>query len=459
MPQNVRPVIYALGRLLTRQYSPTPTGIDRLDLRYAHWLLSEKQRGRTVIFVRQVRNVMCRINDTMAETVIRELWQRWVENRPVPLMRIRRQAEGHLFWLINRLRNFTGAYIDPTITDALSLPASPGQRPPVYLNAAHIGAQFEAVHQLLRETTGAELFFYLHDIIPIDYPEYFSNLQGDVIHQGRVRVMARHSTTLLVNSAHTAQRFSDYCRQQELPTPQQAILKIGVEDHIIEAAAQPLQPLPQQIAEKLNGAPFFICVGTIEPRKNHLLLLHLWRSLSDAREACGKVCPKLVIIGRRGWENENIIDLLDRSHQIRKHVIELNGLSDPEMITLIRHARALLMPSFEEGWGIPLAEALTLKTPALCSDIPALRECGQNYPTYLDPLDGLGWRTAIEALTDTQHSGKNDYQPDRWEHHLQQLARVIGCNASEPIPAAIPAEALAEKAVVGKVIAEKVAAE
>tara|TARA_R110001583_G_scaffold39556_2_gene126520 strand:- start:10705 stop:11997 length:1293 start_codon:yes stop_codon:yes gene_type:complete len=416
-----RPIIYALGRLFTRQFSPTPTGIDRLDLRYAHWLLQQKKAGRSVFYVRQVCNVMRLVSDAEAERLIGELWQKWVENNPKSINTLLRKIEGELFWFRNRILSMLKPAVDAKLIRVLN-----GLAKPIYLNAAHIGAQFGPVHQLLRDTTDAELLFYLHDIIPIDFPEYFSNIRGDVIHQGRVQVMAEQGARVLVNSTHTAERFITYSRSRGWPTPPTELLKIGVEDHIIEAAGLPKKPVPLSIASKLDGQPYFVTVGTIEPRKNHLLLLHIWRTMAAESLHNGKPCPKLVLIGRRGWENENIIDLLDRSPSIRENVIEVNGMSDDDLITTIQHAKALLMPSFEEGWGIPLAEAMTLGTPAICSDIPALRECGQGKATYLSSLDGFGW---LHAINEVRNGIKADepirYIADTWVDHFSNLSKLF----------------------------------
>ena len=102
-----------------------------------------------------------------------------------------------------------------------------------------------------------------------------------------------------------------------------------------------------------------------------------------------------MLVGQRGWETENVVDMLERCPALRGTVIEHNTLPDAEMVRLLKGARALLLPSFAEGFGFPLIEAFGLGVPALCSDIPALRETGGEVPEYLDPLDGPGWRAAI----------------------------------------------------------------
>ena len=158
------------------------------------------------------------------------------------------------------------------------------------------------------------------------------------------------------------------------------------------------------------GRPYFVYVGTIEARKNHLLLLNLWRRLS---RDLGDRAPVLVLVGQRGWEIENVVDMLDRCPALRDTVIEHNALSDAAMVPLLRGARALLLPSFAEGFGFPVIEALQLGVPALCSDIAALRETGGAVPEFLDPLDGPGWRQAIL-----------DYAAPHSPRRAAQLARL-----------------------------------
>jgi glycosyltransferase involved in cell wall biosynthesis len=68
------------------------------------------------------------------------------------------------------------------------------------------------------------------------------------------------------------------------------------------------------------------------------------------------------------------------------------------------------MPSFAEGYGMPVTEALALGVPVLCSDLPALREAGGEVPLFLDPLDGPAWQRAIDDLA----------SPDSREHAAQR---------------------------------------
>jgi glycosyltransferase involved in cell wall biosynthesis len=95
--------------------------------------------------------------------------------------------------------------------------------------------------------------------------------------------------------------------------------------------------------------------------------------------------------------------VLDRSVLVRPHVIEARGVSDQGLLRLLANARGLLMPSFAEGYGLPVVEALSVGTPVIASDIPVFREITQGRAILRHPLDGPGWRDAILNLADLQH--------------------------------------------------------
>ena len=120
--------------------------------------------------------------------------------------------------------------------------------------------------------------------------------------------------------------------------------------------------------------PYFLIVN--HPGRAGIVFL----ILNHHRDRLGKkgvATPHLVVVGTRGWENENVVDMLERTRGLRPFVHERNRVSDREMAQLFAGARALLMPSFAEGFGLPVVEALAHALPVLCSDIPVFREVGQ----------------------------------------------------------------------------------
>ena len=103
-------------------------------------------------------------------------------------------------------------------------------------------------------------------------------------------------------------------------------------------------------------------------------------------------------------------------------------MPDTELTTLIDDARALLFPSFTEGFGLPLAEAMARGVPAIASDIGAFREIGGGAPELLSPLDGPAWREAIQdyaapgsARRTAQVERLTDYGPPDWSSHMDAV--------------------------------------
>jgi glycosyltransferase involved in cell wall biosynthesis len=123
-------------------------------------------------------------------------------------------------------------------------------------------------------------------------------------------------------------------------------------------------------------------------------------------------------------------------------VEEHNQVSDLQMRDLLLGARALLLPSFAEGYGLPLAEALGLGIPALCADLPALREVGLDVPEYLDPLDGPRWMTCVREYSlpssprrAAQLMRLAAWRPPTWIAHMTSVVGLIGEIAQPSIPA------------------------
>jgi glycosyltransferase involved in cell wall biosynthesis len=185
---------------------------------------------------------------------------------------------------------------------------------------------------------------------------------------------------VVANSQATLDDLSQFAAQSQLPMPPAVVGLLAPGPAHCVASTCPVD------------APYFVVLSTIEPRKNHVLLLQVWRRLV---EQYGEHAPRLVVIGQRGWECENVVDLLERCAVLKGFVIELADCSDEMLVTYLHHARALLFPSFVEGYGMPLVEALALGVPVIASDLAVFHEIAADIPEYIDPLDGLRWAEQV----------------------------------------------------------------
>jgi len=260
--------------------------------------------------------------------------------------------------------------------------------------------------------------FMVHDLIPITHPEYCrpGELQR---HMARMDAVLKASAAIVTNSQATLDELTVYAESRGLPLPPATAALLAPPPTLCPGETPPLDK------------PYFVIVSTIEPRKNHWMLLQVWRRLVERHGA--DQAPRLVVIGQRGWECENVVDLLERCQELRGVVTELPCCSDQELATWLRHARALLFPSFCEGYGLPLVEALALGTPAIAGNLAVFREIAADIPEYLDPLDGLGWQAAIEEYTQADSPARaaqlqrlEQYTPPTWKRHFAAVDHLLG---------------------------------
>jgi len=136
---------------------------------------------------------------------------------------------------------------------------------------------------------------------------------------------------------------------------------------------------------------YLLMASTLEPRKNIVGALEAYAELSVELQ---KKYP-LVIVGKKGWYFEEIfqkvIDL-----KLEKKVKFLGYVSDEDLASLMQGATAFLFPSFYEGFGLPILEAMALGVPVISSHNSSLPEVGGEAVHYVDPYDA---KNMTEGMT------------------------------------------------------------
>lgn len=391
-----RPIVFDLSRLLSRAYFTTPTGIDRVEYAYAVELLKRVPDRLRFAAVHPAGGYYGRLEIGAVRQFLAFTQARW-QTRGDLAAEVRAQAIRHLFALRPR-----------------AVPVPLGQR--VYVQASPHHLEDGKLVRSILQTERARMVVLVHDVIPLTHPE-FARPNGAAEHARRVRTIDRFADGVIGNSQATLDALAPH-----LTPRRNRIMRVA---HLgAEWGEEPVRP-----DVSAGERPYFLCIATIEPRKNHLLLLNVWRRMA---EQLGDRAPRLILIGRRGWENENVIDILERSVALRGHVIEHADVDDRLLVQLMAGARAVLLPSFAEGYGMPVAEALASGVPVIASDIPALREVGGDVPEYLDPIDGLGWLDMIldYAQPDSirraaQFDRMLGWSPTGWDRHIEAVLQVI----------------------------------
>jgi glycosyltransferase involved in cell wall biosynthesis len=412
-----KPILYDATHLIHRYAYDAPSGIDRVDLAYGrHFGLKQGKIAAglhyghvkpQVLEPARVAEAVHKLEDRWRETIRLEddqtfkLAKQWLLGKPItkPGNVESPAATLHKKFNIGVLPFFRYAKRQSRSPDATAIPEGA-----IYLNIAQHAMEHAEFFAWLYKRPDLRRVFFLHDLLPLDYPEFWWP-KHEALFERRVKVMADHASALITSSKAVRER------------AQIEMVRRGKPD--IPIFALPL-PSPIEVSDtppshgELSETPYFLMIGTIEARKNHILILNIWRELATR----GSTLPRLVIVGKRGWENEQAVGLLERCRSIEPFVLEVSGLSNAGLRQLIVDACAVLMPSFAEGYGLPLIEALSLGTPAIASDIPVFRETTQEKAIFLNPLDGLGWQKAIlelakggSPLTQTAREAARAYVP------------------------------------------------
>jgi glycosyltransferase involved in cell wall biosynthesis len=426
-----------ISRLVENLHLATPTGIDRVEMAYAQHFLRRANDDdvRFVVTwphfsgVLQAQDIKPFIDDTAArwarEKIVRpdRSFQTLctILNAPIDSERQRPQRIGApddkrtlsdwrrivSIWLRSRARRL----------DAQSV-AEFRSKGGCYIHVSQFRLNRPERFAWLSAASMRSLFM-LHDLIPITHPEYCRPGEADR-HRARVDTMMRHATRVVTVSDATRRSMESYVSSGGRTVPPCDVVPLGLTPVFTDH--QVIQPVRSDVS-------YFVIVGTIEPRKNLLQLLTVWHRWTQEGQ---NPRARLVVIGRRGWENENILELLDRSKGLASSVIEVASLGDAGMAALLKGATALLAPSFVEGYGLPIAEALALGTPVIASDTDAHREAGGAFADYLDPLDGRGWMQAFDDYLHPDSSRRQErlaiirnYKPESWASHLSKIEKIV----------------------------------
>ncbi len=143
----------------------------------------------------------------------------------------------------------------------------------------------------------------------------------------------------------------------------------------------------------VRSEPYFLFVGTLEPRKNLRRLLIAYAMLDG--EVQNRV--KLVIVGGMGWGKVNI-DEITKAYGISDRVCQLGYVSDPALAALYQKAKFLAMPSLYEGFGLPLLEAMVRGVPVLTSNCASMPEVAGRAGLLIDPLSIVSIRDGLQRM-------------------------------------------------------------
>lgn len=255
------------------------------------------------------------------------------------------------------------------------------------------------------QSQGITCNFLIHDLIQIKAPELISGNKQSLIFYDWLFETTGFVDSYLANSKATAQDLREFLNSSgtdqridvvplatakitTLPAQERDPTTPGNED-IHSRLAQ-----ATHIDDKIRGLlkrPYVLCVGTMEARKNMWGLAQVWDRLRHRDDI---ELPKLVFAGNRGWLNDDFDNMMAQTGNLHGWVERVYSPSDQELEFLYQNCLFTAMPSFLEGWGLPVGESLSYGKTAVVSETSSLPEVGGDMVLYFDPH-------SISAMTAT----------------------------------------------------------
>ena len=176
---------------------------------------------------------------------------------------------------------------------------------------------------------------------------------------------------------------------------------------------------------KAKGA-FLLCVGTLEPRKNHAFLLDVFEKVHARFPEL-----QLVMVGKKGWNVEDLILRITGHELYNRNLFWLNNVSDEELADFYKKALLCIVPSHFEGYGLPVVEALRHGKITLCSRNASLMETGGKYADYFD----LSEPDQLELLISDYYGSPNmridkekaikNFKPCSWDESANAFIEIM----------------------------------
>lgn len=373
---------------------PTPRGIERVDLAIARQIFSGTQCsnigllptpfGPRLFPASSVNRLISHLEKAWCEDIIAEadpemtkLISRLNTSQQIGKSNPKLKKVSHLekFYRLMAMLQKSRLGLGSSAKEHLPLNS-------IYLNMGQMSPSVSRLFDWLKQRSDVFCAIMIHDMIPIDRPHLVR--VANVNHHRRVlKTASSHADCLIFNSAYSKNGVLDAIHKEK--------------NRKIPSVVRWL-PLPKAYEDSHSSHPdlkdlnYFVVVSTIEPRKNHSLLIRVWNRLT---KKLGTQAPHLVIVGSMGYKSMEILDALQMDPLLASRVHQISGLSSPSLASLVLGASGMLCPSLVEGFGLPVLEGRAMGVPVLASDIEAHREIGTSDTVFLSPDDDQAWEKAI----------------------------------------------------------------
>lgn len=269
---------------------------------------------------------------------------------------------------------------------------------------------------------GARIVAHVYDIISITHPQYC--LQRGVYNfMDFIGAHLQYADDIIVNAQATVDELKKLADRVNVSLPSCYVVPLGANFGKKEAIED--GQVSGDLVRITKSAPYILMVGTVEPRKNHKLLLEAY---DKKLKAMGY---HVIFAGYMGWNMECFEEKLLHHPDYNTGIFHLEGLDDTAISYLYQNADFLVFCSYTEGFGLPVIEAIMRGVPVLAADVPVLREVGRDYCVWFeqDNVDDLCEKlTYMHDNTDEYEAQKRkllEYEPPGWEECAVRIEAIL----------------------------------
>lgn len=242
---------------------------------------------------------------------------------------------------------------------------------------------------------GIKIITMVYDIIPLTHPQ-FSQKDTVMRFTTYFGAILKYCDKIITNTNATVEQIEKLCEKIGEKCPPCEVMPLGSDfknketenieitwhlnddgEKVPDDEFKHLFPNPD-VSEIINAGKYILMVGTIEPRKNHKLVLD---ALDNGLEA------NVVFAGRIGWNIKDFVEEVKNHPLYEKRLFLITNANDAAINELYKNAYYLAFPTFNEGFGLPIIESFEKGTPVVASDIGVLREVGKDFADYIDNTD------------------------------------------------------------------------
>ncbi len=269
---------------------------------------------------------------------------------------------------------------------------------------------------------GARIIAHIYDIISVTHPQYCLE-RGVYNFMDFVGAHLQFADEIIVNAQATVDELTKLAQKLEIQLPLCHVVPLGADfgEHKTIQEGQ----VSEEIKKIVNDRPYILMVGTIEPRKNHKLVLEAYET------GLKELGYNIVFAGYMGWDMENFEVELKAHPDYGRRIFHLARQSDQAIAYLYQNARFLAFCSYTEGFGLPLIEGIMRGTPVIASDIPVSREVAGDYCIWFPQDDARAFCNLVKHYQENEReylemkARLGEFQCITWEESSERMRRVV----------------------------------